>query len=216
MVMEMMDTSYVERVEKNLNRKLNSVQSDVDPEQQEKESESENPAVDGEEFGCDEEQENDKDYSHKKRYKKKETVLVELPTDILNSPEVCSMLDRTDTTSRKAVGVISSILKTGKVDGKQVDLSQFKISRPTLERKRVHNRSVLMEQEIEDFSKKMPKYAAAHWDGKLIQDVTGCLQEHEAILVSGTPDYLVGKILSVSKLVNEDGNPTRQLLFWPS
>ena len=65
-----------------------------------------------------------------------------------------------------------------------------------------------LEQEREEFSHKMPRYAAAHWDGKLIQDVTGTLQEHEAILVSGSPHYLEGKLLSVTKLVDEDGQPT--------
>ena len=35
-----------------------------------------------------------------------------------------------------------------------------------------------MEKEIEEFNIKKPEYAALHWDGKLIQDVTGCLQDH--------------------------------------
>ena len=71
-------------------------------------------------------QEDETDFTVKSRYQKKsQTVLIELPRDILNSPEVCSMLDRTGTTSRKAVGVVSSILRTGKIDGKQADLSQF-------------------------------------------------------------------------------------------
>ena len=150
----------------------------------------------------------DEDYQGNDNKKKKDTIVIELPVDILNSPEVCSMLDRTGTTSRKAVGVVSSVLKTGKVDGKPVDLSEFKLSRPTLERKRIHNRSVALEQEREEFLLKMPRYAAAHWDGKLIQDVTGTPQEHEAILVSGSPHYLEGKLLSVTKLVDEDGQPT--------
>ena len=43
-------------------------------------------------------------YVLKKKFKKKtETVLVELPRDILNSPDVVSMQDRTGTSSRKAV-----------------------------------------------------------------------------------------------------------------
>ena len=157
----------------------------------------------------DDDQEDDTDFSVKSRHQKKsETVLIELPRDLMNSPEVVSMLDRTGTTSRKAVGVVSSILKTGKIDGKEADLSQFSLSRPGLERKRVHNRSVLMEQEIEEFQVKMPARAALHWDGKQTMDVAGVLQENEAILVSGAPHYLEGKILSVSKLVDEEGNPT--------
>ena len=119
MVMGMKDTSYEERVETNLQRKLNLV------------SRPEANNDDAMQEESDGDQENDKDYTAKIRYKKKETVLVELPTYILNSPEVCSMLDRINTTSRKAVGVVYAILKTGKMDGKQVYISQCKISRPT-------------------------------------------------------------------------------------
>ena len=50
----------------------------------------------------------------------------------MNSPEVCAMLDRTATSSRKAVGLVSSLLRSGKIGGKQVDLNQFSISSPTL------------------------------------------------------------------------------------
>ena len=208
MVMGAKDTSYEERLETNLQKKLtNTVSVSADPGKLLNVQESNNNN-DVTEVENEDNHGNDKDYSINIRNKKKETVLVELPTDILNSPEVCSMLDRTNTTSRKAVGVVSSILKTGKIDGKQVDLAQFKISRQTLERKRIHNRSVLMEQEIDDFGKKKPKYPVAHWDGKLIKDLTDTLQENEAILVSGSPFYLEGKILSVSKLMDEDGAHT--------
>ena len=39
-------------------------------------------------------------------------------------------------------------------------------------------------------------------------DMDGILQENEAILVSGGPHYLEGKLLNVSKLFSEDGGPT--------
>ena len=209
MVMGLRDTSYEERVDKNTQRNINSqgLNPEAGNEYPKVAENEENEAMEGN-IQYNDDEEKDANFSVKRRRKKNQTVLVELPADIMNSPEVCAMLDRTGTTSRKAVGVVSSILRTGKVDGKQVDLSQFTLSRPSLERKRVHNRSVLMEQEIEDFKVKMPQYAALHWDGKLIKDVTGSLQEHEAILVSGSPHYLEGKILSVTKLVDKDGKPT--------
>ena len=60
----------------------------------------------------------DSDFNVKEKPKKKEnTITIELPKDILNSSEVCAMLDRTATPSRKAVGIVSSILKSGKIDG---------------------------------------------------------------------------------------------------
>ena len=48
----------------------------------------------------------DDDFIVKQRNrKKKDTVLFELPKDIMNNQEVCAMLERTGTTSRKAIGV---------------------------------------------------------------------------------------------------------------
>ena len=118
------------------------------------------------------------------------------------------MLDRTAITSRNAVRIVSSILKSGKIDGHGVDFTKFTLSRNSLERKRVSNRSVLMEQAMQEFQQKKPRYATLHWDGALVKDVTGTLQENESILVSGAPYYLEGKLLSVSKLVDDNGRPT--------
>ena len=61
---------------------------------------------------------------------------------------------------------------------------------------------------MQEFQQKKPRYAALHWDGALVKDVTGSLQENESILVSGAPYYLEGKLLSVSKLVDDNGRPT--------
>ena len=89
-----------------------------------------------------------------------------------------------------------------------MDLSKFTLSRSSLERKRVHNRGVVWEQNVHEFKQNKPRNPALHWDGKLITDVTGVPQENEAILVSGAPNYLEGKILNVVKLVNEEGDLT--------
>jgi hypothetical protein len=126
----------------------------------------------------------------------------------MNSPEVCAMLGRTGTKSRKAIGVVSSILISGKIDGKDADLSSFSLSRTGLERKRVHNRTVLKEQAIEEFNLNKPKIAALLWDGAMFKDITGILQEYESVLVSGAPHYMEGKILSVTQLVDVEGSPT--------
>ena len=63
----------------------------------------------------------DVDYSIGGKYKKKESVLVELPKDISNIPDIVAMLDRTGQKSRQAVGIVSTILKTGK----NADLSDY-------------------------------------------------------------------------------------------
>ena len=75
-----------------------------------------------------EDSDTDQDFNCNQKTKRPKTVMIELPVDILSSPDVCSMLDRTGTSSRKAVGVISSVLKSGKVDGEKVDLQQFNLS----------------------------------------------------------------------------------------
>ena len=77
-----------------------------------------------------------------------------------------------------------------------------------MDRKRASNGSVMMEQAMEEFKQKKPAMAALHWDGKLIKDVTGTLRENEAILVSGSPNYVEGKLLAVSVLENKNGEAT--------
>ena len=42
----------------------------------------------------------------------------------------------------------------------------------------------------------------------MFKDIAGILQEHESILVSGAPHYMEGKMLSATKSVDEDGDPT--------
>ena len=75
------------------------------------------------------------------------------------------------TTSRKAFGIVSSILKSSKIDGRQANLSELSISIPTLDRKRVQSRNVVMEQTIQEFEEKKPKLAALYWDDKMFRDV---------------------------------------------
>ena len=57
------------------------------------------------------------------------------------------------------------------------------------------------------FDQNKPKHGALHWDGKLMTTVMGESVEWESILVSGAPHYNEGKLLSVTSLTNEDGNP---------
>ena len=208
MVMDDRDLGYEERLVANQSRKISTatVQSGVTSSQASEGSVRILENESGDEVS--ENEDNNDNFTCKGKFKKKETVLVELPRDIMNSPTVVAMLDRTGQTSRTAVGLVSTLLKTGKVDGKETDLSEFILSPSTAERKRAHSRSVLMEQAITEFEQKKPDKAALHWDGKLIADVSGVLQENEAILVSGSPHYIEGKLLGVAKLVDDDGNPT--------
>ena len=60
---------------------------------------------------------------------------------------------------------------------------------------------------MEHFQRTKPCHTQLHWDGKLMKDALGKDWEAEAILVSGSPDWIEGKLLDVANLQNEDGNP---------
>ena len=128
--------SYENRVDaSSLKKKKNlELEEGVRKAQQQKKAKQPPKYIDHDENVVDEDLEDDDFIVKPRNRKKKDTVLLELPTDIMNSPEVCAMLDRTGTTSRKAIGVVSSILKSGKIDGKDADLSSFSLSRTGLER----------------------------------------------------------------------------------
>ena len=209
MIMGQRDPTYEQRVENSVIRKKKKLEMDDEVRQGQSNSFTEKIQMDNHDEMVMDEDDEDTDFSVTDRNRNKiDKVLVELPKDIMNTPEVCAMLDRTGTTSRKAVGVVASILKSGKIDGKAVDLSSFSLSSKNLERKRIQNRAVLEKQAVQQFTEHKPKYAALHWDGAMFKDITGTLQEHESILVSGAPHYIEGKLLSVTKLTNEDGKPT--------
>ena len=119
------------------------------------------------------------------------------------------MLDRTKLTSRQAVGIFSALVKSGTSEqGEEVDLSNFTLSQSSVHRSRKKNRGVLAQMARDEFEKKKPKHLSLHWDGKMMTTVLGEKVEWESILVAGAPHYQEGKLLSVSRLVNEAGKPT--------
>ena len=61
---------------------------------------------------------------------------------------------------------------------------------------------------FEEFLLNKPADAVLHFDGKLVDNFFGSKDEKLAILVSGRPDYIEGKLLSVPSLCDEDGDPT--------
>ena len=61
---------------------------------------------------------------------------------------------------------------------------------------------------MDEFKDNKPSHLNLHWDGKQISNYLGEKEEYEAILVSGTPGYIEGKLLSVSKMKDEQGNNT--------
>ena len=150
----------------------------------------------------------DTDFNGNVSKEKSEFITVELPRKIV-TPNVTAMLDRTQTSNREGMGLISAILKEGKtVDGKPVELSEFALSFNTIKRKRESNREVAKEQIIQEFNDNKPKNVALHWDGKLITNYSDEKCEFEAIVASGAPNYQEGKLLSVSKVKDKSGKKT--------
>ena len=105
------------------------------------------------------------------KLKRSDAVLVEIPRDIMKSPEVSGMLDRLKMTNNSAMGIFSSLMKGSTMEGKQVDLNEFTCSTSTLRRSRNNNRSILFELAKEEFSENKPTNLNLHWDGKQISNI---------------------------------------------
>ena len=118
------------------------------------------------------------------------------------------MLDRLKVTNRAAMGMFSSLFKTASIDGKKASLDEFTCSTSSIYRERNKNRSVLFQLALDEFEEKKPDHLNLHWDGKQISNIIGEKEDYEAILVSGAPSFIEGKLLSVSKMKDELGNNT--------
>ena len=101
------------------------------------------------------------------------------------SLDITSALDHTNINNRTAMQIVSSVLKTAKKDGQQVDLNEFVLSRDTIGRRRQENRDTISKQAKQKFLHNMSTRMSLHWDGKMLQDLSGELKEMEAIIVCG-------------------------------
>jgi hypothetical protein len=99
-----------------------------------------------------EENSNDTEYKPKMR-KKKGTVTLEVPRNILADLEVTAMLDRTKLTNRVTTGVVASVLKAA-----GGDLNDFVISKDTVSRERNKKREVIAAKVKSEFEAKKPKF----------------------------------------------------------
>ena len=102
-----------------------------------------------------------------KQARRSDYITVELPRDPLGSLEVTGALDRSNITNRQAMQVFSSVLKTARKDGKQVDLQEFVLSTNTIRRRREENRATITENAKKEFLDNMPARLTLHWDGRV-------------------------------------------------
>jgi hypothetical protein len=173
-------------------------------EQEEKREASKRELEDGEG-----EKEDDPDYSETaKKTRRPDKVALEIPKAPFNDPFVAATLDRLKITSNQAMGIFGALVKTSVVDGQRADLNQFVVSKRTLDRQRDSNREVAAVAAMNHFKATKPQHSALHWDSKFLTDNTGVGWEAEAILVSGAPNWVEGKLLDVAELVDQEGGPS--------
>ncbi|KAG0711398.1 hypothetical protein GWK47_020676 [Chionoecetes opilio] len=116
--------------------------------------------------------------------------------------DICSTADRLGLSDNQVTALVSATLKAG-----GADLDKFVIF--TTRRNRMLTRYHISQEYMAAFSEDPPKYAALHWDGKMLRDVLGSdpgtTSETLAVLVSGPPAYPEGKLLGVPVIDSSTG-----------
>ena len=70
-------------------------------------------------------------------------------------------------------------------DGDKVGMDSFVLSRDSIDRRRQNDHQVISLQAKLEFLENLPEHLVCHWDGKMIEDLLGILNEAEAIVASG-------------------------------
>lgn len=140
-----------------------------------------------------------------------EFVSLRMPKKIMQCDEITSAADRLKLSDNQATMLVSAVIKAS-----GGNLDDFDISRSTTHRSRMCNRQQVAENAMAEVTQNPPLFCALHWDGKLLSDVLGDSYERLAVLLSGAPQYIEGKLLGVPSLVDSKGmtqaNATYDLL----
>lgn len=131
---------------------------------------------------------------------RRENVTISLPRKIMEVPEITAALDRLGLSNTKGAVLVSAVLKAG-----NANLNEFSLSESTTRRARMRNRQNIAEAAIENLKKNPPAYATLHWDGKIIKDYFGEKREYLAVIMSGLPEYVEGKILAIPQIESSSG-----------
>ena len=165
----------------------------------------------------DEDEEDDEDFklpvSHQKKSTSEEDVTelkVQLKMmkekakkakNLVKDSKLLSTLDRTKTSDRSAMRIVSSA-----ANALGADLGDMNISRETIRRARIDNRAQVYQQQIEAFASICPKRAVVHFDGKMLSDLSGDFGDRLAVMISGNTDYCrQGKLLSAELVPDQTG-----------
>lgn len=135
----------------------------------------------------------------------------QLIQNILASSSVSSALDRLNMSDRKFAMLAAAIAKA---NGQ--DLSEVTLSRSTIRRKRLYNRSNIVSDIRERFQTHTKSHLVVHWDGKIMKDTTGSdkvscsITERLAVVVTG---FQVEKILGLVKIPSGTGQSQAKAIF---
>ena len=159
----------------------------------------------------DEDKENrDKDFTVATKSRKKEDrITVSVPRNLV-SPALVGSLDRTKTSSYSAMRNLAAVVSTFQTeDGRKVGIDNFTLSRSSIDRGRLSGRQLISDQAKLEFLRNLPDHLTAHWDGKMIEDILGILNEAEAIVTcGGEGKYKEGKVLDIVDLKDSEGKKT--------
>ena len=122
--------------------------------------------------------------------------ILKLPTNPLSSPTISKTADRLGMSVRDRTMFMASVIKAG--GGSVTD---FKVSKTSSHRASQSVRLKEHNKIVEEF--RAPKFSVLHWDGKIIPNEVGVQNNRLAILISGSPDHIEGKLLGVP--IVEDG-----------
>ena len=119
----------------------------------------------------------------------------------LLSPKVASALDRTGISDREAMHIIAPIAEAVGLEANDVTLSRQTIRRGRIENREQESTQIKKDFCIQSESKNGPW--TVHWDGKLLQDITGLESvDRLPILVSS---FETEQLLQIPKLISGTG-----------
>ena len=203
------DTEFAKRKAANLKRKLSSAPQ---PGPSSAEASSHVDDSDDDEVGGagDHDDNTDPEYVDKSRKEKRtDMITVRMPRNVFMSPELISSLDRCKASDYSVMRTFAQLFKQFETDdGKRIKLDEFVLSRSSIRVARIEQRSVIAETEKAKFRMNMPLRLAFGWDGKMLKDMMNLKHEMQAMVLSGAPGYIEGKLIDVIELRDEDGNPT--------
>ena len=87
-------------------------------------------------------------------------------------------------------------------------MDDFSLSVSELNRNRDRNHNTTAENIFKEFKETKPKFACLHWDSKMVDNVMGGRDDRLAVLVTGYPHHLEGKLLGIVSMKDESGKPT--------